>query len=122
MANGGRFDADPGIRGGSPFGLEHTNAPMNARGGTGAETTGVLSSQLSGNVHSSRGFRRALKRSQAKEDRLKDQLPNKTHFGGPGFKKPNYFAQGGARRGMHIGSGAPAIKPARMEGAGGERF
>jgi hypothetical protein len=113
---GNRIPDDPGAgdaRGGSPFDPQHTNAPLNARGGFGAETSGVQSSQLSGNVHSSRGFRRALKETQNKSDRLAGQLPAKQHFGGPGFKKPNYFAQGGARRGMHIGSGAPATLPAK---------
>ena len=105
-------DGNGSNRGSSPFDLTHTNAPLNARGGFGAETSGVQSSQLSGNVHSSRGFRRALKQTQNKSDRLAGQLPAKQHFGGPGFAKPNYFAQGGKRRGLHIGSGAPATLPA----------
>lgn len=114
-----RIPDDPGAgdaRGGSPFDSTHTNAPATARGGFGAETSGVTSSKLSGDVHSSRGFRRALKQTQQRSDRLAGQLPAKQHFGGPGFKKPNYFAQGGNRRGMHIGSGAPATLPARSEG------
>ena len=112
-----RINDDPGIRGGSPFDPSHTNAPMNARGGFGAETSGVQSSQLSGNVHSSRGFRRALKQTQQRSNRLAGQLPNKTNFGGPSFKKPNYFAQGGGRRGLHIGSGGPATIPSEQTGA-----
>jgi hypothetical protein len=118
MAN--RFNADDGAgtgRGGSPFDDTHTDAPMNARGGTGAETSGVESSQLSGNVHSSRGFRRALKSTQSRSNRLSGQLPQKQSFSSPGAKKPNYFAQGGARHGMHIGSGAPFTGGAMSEGA-----
>lgn len=117
MAN--RFNADPGAgmeRGGSPFDPTHMNAPMDARGGTGAETTGVQSSQLSGNVHSSSGFRRALKNTQGRSNRLSGQLPAKQSFGGKGFKKPNYFAQGGGRHGMHIGSGSPFTGAAQQEG------
>lgn len=114
-----RIPDDPGIDergGGSPFDASHTNAPFNARGGFGAETSGVTSSKLSGNVHSSRGFRRALKQTQQRSDRLSGQLPSKQHFGGPNYRKPNYFAQGGNRHGMHIGSGAPATLPAQSEG------
>jgi len=108
----GHINDDPGIRGGSPFDLSHGDAPLDARGGYGAETSGVTSSKLSGNVHSSRGFRRALRSTQARSDRLAGQLPAKQHFGGSGFTKPNYMAQGGKRHGLHIGSGAPATIPA----------
>lgn len=111
-----RIADDEGIRGGSPFDPSHTNAPMDARGGFGAETSGVQSSQLSGNVHSSRGFRRALKGAQRKSDRLAGQLPSKQSFSGQGYSKPNYFGQGGKRRGLHIGSGAPFTGPAQSEG------
>jgi len=117
MAN--RIPDDPGAgdgRGGSPFDPTHTNAPANARGGFGAETTGVTSSQLSGNVHSSRGFRRALKESQ-RSNRLAGQLPSKKAFSGPSFKKPNYFAQGEARHGLHVGSGAPFTGATKESGA-----
>ena len=113
----GRIVDDQGIRGGSPFDPTHTNAPPNARGGFGAETTGVTSSALSGNVHSSRGFRRALKATSRRGDRLAGQLPAKKDTSGPGFKKPNYFAQGVGRHGMHVGSGAPFTGPAEQEGA-----
>jgi hypothetical protein len=118
MAN--RFDADDGAgvgRGGSPFDTTHTDAPMDARGGTGAETPGVESSKLSGNVHSSRGFRRALKSTQSRSNRLSGQLPSKRDFSSTGAKKPNYFGQGGGRHGMHIGSGAPFTGSATSEGA-----
>lgn len=113
-----RIQDDPGLseRGGSPFDLTHTNAPFTARGGFGAETSGVQSSQLSGNVHSSRGFRRALKGAQRKSDRLAGQLPSKRDTSGPKFAKPNYFGQGGQRRGLHIGSGAPFTGAAQSEG------
>lgn len=117
MAN--RFNADDGAgvgRGGSPFDDIHTDAPMTARGGVGAETSGVESSQLSGNVHSSRGFRRALKSTQSRSNRLSGQLPSKKSFNGPGYRKPSMFAQGGARHGMHIGSGAPFTGAAQEAG------
>jgi hypothetical protein len=94
-------------RGGSAFDPQHTNAPADARGGFGAETTGVTDSQLSGNVHSARGFRRALKQTQQRGNSLKSQLPSKRDTSGPSYKKPNYFSQGANRHGMHIGSGAP---------------
>ena len=116
-----RIPDDPGMEdrgGGSPFDLSHTNAPANARGGFGAETSGVTSSKLSGNVHSSRGFRRALRSSQQRSDRLAGQLPSKRDTSGQGFTKPNTFAQGGKRHGMHIGSGAPATIGSTREGAG----
>jgi hypothetical protein len=121
MAN--RFSADDGAgtgRGGSPFDDIHSDSPLNARGGAGAETTGVESSQLSGNVHSSRGFRRALKSTQGRSNRLSGQLPSKKGFSGPGFRKPSMFAQGGARHGMHIGSGAPFTGSATSEAGGAD--
>jgi hypothetical protein len=119
----GRFDADPGAgtgRGGSPFDDTHSDAPFNARGGVGAETTGVQSSQLSGNVHSSHGFRRALKATQSRSNRLSGQLPSKRNFSAGNAKKPNYFAQGGGRHGMHIGSGAPFTGSATSEAGGAD--
>lgn len=112
-----RFNADANPRGGSPF----TGPDMGAsqRAGFGAEqnpaaTAGqqVLSSAPRGNPHSSSGFRRALMKTERSGNRLKDQLPDKQTFGGKGFKKPNYFAQGGGRHGMHIGAGAPFTGPA----------
>lgn len=103
-------------RGGSTFDPTHTNAPANARGGFGAETSGVTDSKLSGNVHSARGFRRALKSTQQRGNKLSDQLPNKQSFNGPGYNKPSSFAQGGKRHGMHIGTGAPFTGGADMEG------
>lgn len=98
--------ADDNERGGSPFGM---NSPdMTSRGGFGS--TGQ-------EPHSSAGFRRALMKTARSGSTLKDQLPNKTSFGGKGFRKPNYFAQGGARHGMHVGSGAPFTGAAQQEGA-----
>lgn len=103
MING--FPSDKNERGGSPFGM---NSPdMVTRGGTGS--TGQ-------EPHSSAGFRRALMKTGRSGSKLKDQLPNKQSFGGKGFKKPNYFAQGGGRHGMHIGSGAPFTGAAEQEG------
>lgn len=117
MAN--RIQDDDGAgtgRGGSPFDPTHSYAAMNARGGMGAETGGVQASNLSGNVHSARGFKRALEKTQSRSNRLAGQLPQKSNFGGPKFRKPNYFAQGGSRHGMHIGSGAPFTGAAEREG------
>lgn len=78
------------------------------RGGTGDDE-----GSNKGQPHSSSGFKRALMHSERSGSQLSDQIVSKTHFGGKGFKKPNYFAQGGRRHGMHIGSGAPAIQPAQ---------
>jgi|SRR5882672_1181336 len=106
-----RFNSEQGdgARGGGPGVVPDMSTQQ--RGGTGAEP------------HSAAGFRRALMKTQRGSNRLKDQLPNKTSFGGQGFKKPNYFAQGGKRHGMHIGAGAPVVTPATDSGAdfgGGE--
>lgn len=83
-----------------------------------AQPQEVLSSSPAGNPHSSSGFKRALERTARSSSRLKDQLPSKNGFSGPGFKKPNYFAQGGKRHGMHMGAGAPVTQPADDTGAG----
>lgn len=116
-----RFGATNSPRGGSPNPGPGMGTPQ--RAGFGAEqnpsgTPGqqVLSSAPAGNPHSSAGFRRALEKTARSSSRLKDQMPNKTSFGGPGFKKPNYFAQGGGRHGMHIGAGAPVTQPASQTG------
>src|SRR5262249_39437975 len=101
-----RITDDLGGRGGSPsdFGA---SASAKQRGGVGMEqsNTGVSSSNIPGAPHSSSGFRHALEKSARSSSRLKDQLPGKEDFGGMGFRKPNYFAQGGGRHGMHIGAG-----------------
>lgn len=116
-----RFNADNGPRGGSPNPQGGMGAPQ--RAGFGAEQNPsapagqqVLSSQMKGNPHSSSGFRRALERTARQGNKLKDQLPSKQSFGGKGFNKPNYFAQGGQRHGMHIGSGAPFTGPSVESG------
>ena len=118
----GHFNPDRGIRGGNPNpGSGMGPAP---RAGFGSEQNpsadpgsgGMLSSSLPGNPHSSHGFRKALEKVQRTSGRLKDQMPDKMSFGGNGFKKPNYFAQGGQRHGMHIGAGAP-FTGAAQEGA-----
>jgi len=112
-----RFSADMGGRGGSP-GEFGASASGGQRGGFGSEQdSGVLSSSIPGNVHSSRGFRRALMKSQARGNQLKDQLPDGNSFGGKGYKKPNYFAQGGGRHGMHMGAGAPFTGAANDTGS-----
>lgn len=109
MAN---FTADANDRGGSPRGMNNPSADQ--RGGNGSDGQ---------EPHSSSGFRRALMKTARSGNKLKDQLPNKTTFSGKGFRKPNYFAQGGQRHGMHIGSGAPFTGPAAGDagdGFGGE--
>jgi hypothetical protein len=103
------FNADANERGGSPFGMNP--ASPDQRGGMGANGQ---------QPHSASGFRRALMRTARTSGRLKDQLPNKTSFGGKGFAKPSYFAQGGQRHGLHMGSGAPFTGAARQEGFDGE--
>lgn len=71
-----------------------------------------------GGPHSSLGFRRALERSERQgSSRLSGDIASRTHFGGKGFKKPNYFAQGARRHGLHMGAGAPVTTPAMDTGA-----
>lgn len=114
-----RFNADQGGRGGSP-GAFGSSASAGQRGSFGAEQdSGVLSSSIPGNVHSSRGFRKALMKSGSRGNSLKDQLPDGTSFGGKGYRKPNYFSQGGGRHGMHIGAGAPFTGPAAGDSGAG---
>lgn len=84
---------------------------------SGDQSQSTLSSQLPGNPHSSRGFRKALEHTERTSGRLKSQLPDKTSFGGPKYRKPNYFAQGGQRHGLHISSGAPHTAGGQQEGA-----
>lgn len=120
----GRFNPDMGGKGGSPGGFQN-KASFAQRGSFGSEqnpsaTAGggdMLSSSLPGNPHSSSGFRRALERTQRTSGRLKDQMPDKTSFAGKGYNKPNYFAQGGKRHGMHIGAGSPFTGAAQDTGA-----
>lgn len=101
------FQPGANFRGGSAMDLNADASDVD-RGGYGS--TGQ-------EPHSSAGFRRALMRSGRQGSSLKDQLPSKMTFGGKGFKKPNYFAQGGQRHGMHMGSGAPFTGGAQAEGA-----
>jgi|ERR1700733_4626510 len=109
-----RFDAQPNSRGGSPAGNGENFSPDD-RGGNGAD---VLESNAGmGGVHSPHGFRKALMKSGSGGNRITGSLTDKTSFGGKGFKKPNYFAQGGQRHGMHVGAGAPVTQPAQAEGA-----
>jgi hypothetical protein len=117
MDGSNRFEADggTGFRGGTAD--FSSAAGPGQRGGTGAEQ-GVTSTAIAGNPHSSHGFKRALMKTQRSQSgTLKGDMVNKTHFGGPGFKKPNYFGQGGGRHGMHIGAGAPFTGAAHQEGA-----
>lgn len=120
-----RFDADGGAGFRANVAGFGPGAPASQRGGFGAEqdpsadqSQDMVSTQMQGNPHSSRGFRRALMRTQRSEGgTLKGDIANRTHFGGKGFRKPNYFGQGGKRHGMHIGAGAPYTAGAEQGGA-----
>jgi hypothetical protein len=116
-----RFNADNGIRGGNPNPGPDMGTPQRAGFGSeqdpAADPQQVLTSSPAGNPHSSSGFKRALMKTARTGSKLKDQLPNKQSFGNKGFQKPNYFAQGGKRHGMHIGAGAPAVSPADKTGS-----
>jgi hypothetical protein len=110
---GNRFNADQGAgvgRGSSPVDFS-ASASTAQRGSVGSDGQ---------NPTSSAGFRQALAKTGRSGNRLKDQLPNKKTFGGKGFKKPNYFAQGGKRHGLHMGAGAPFTGPADGADVGGE--
>lgn len=91
------------------------------RGSFGAEQDPTMDASQSpmaapkSQPHSSSGFRRALEHTERSNSRL-GQLTNKS-FGGKSYTKPNAFAQGQRRHGMHIGSGAPAIIPGNDTGA-----
>jgi hypothetical protein len=114
-ANAGDFGASASFADRGSFGSEQNPS--------GTPGQSVLSSQMSGNPHSSRGFRRALMKSQRTQSgTLKGDIADRVHSGGKGFKKPNYFAQGGKRHGMHIGSGAPFTGASDQSGSdiGGE--
>lgn len=106
-------DSGSGFRG-NPADFGSNGSPVQ-RGGFGSEPP-LLGSSPQG-PHSAAGFRRALMKTQSRGNKLKDQLPDKISFGSKGFKKPNYFAQGGQRHGMHVGSGAPFTGAAQQEGA-----
>jgi len=116
-----RFNADNGIRGGNPNPGPGMGAAQRAGFGSeqdpAADPQEVLSSAPAGNPHSSAGFKRALEKTARSSSKLKDQLPSGKTFSGKGYRKPNYFAQGKGRHGMHIGAGAPAINPADNTGS-----
>jgi|SRR5450432_1539165 len=119
-----RFNADNGIRGGNPNPGPAMGTPPRAGFGSeqdpnATDAQSVLTNSPASNPHSSSGFRRALMKTQRTSGRLKNQLPDKTTFSGPGYKKPNYFAQGGRRHGMHIGSGGPAVTPSQGDASEG---
>ena len=115
----GRIKADTGggFRGNTAD--FNSNVSMDDRAGAGS---GEVDNTITGSAHSASGFKRALEHTERTQGRLSGDIVSRTHFGGKGFKKPNYFAQGQRRHGMHIGSGAPAISPAMDTGAdtGGE--
>jgi hypothetical protein len=115
-----RFNADGGAgfrANTSDFG---SSVGMSDRSGAGSGETGndVTSSAMPGSPHSSHGFRKALMKSQ-RSGALKGEIADGTTFGGKGFRKPNYFSQGGKRHGMHIGAGAPHVAPAEGADVGG---
>lgn len=124
MAGTNRLNADTGggFRGNTADFGSGAGAPD--RGGFGAEqnpsgnqSQSMVSNQLPGNPHSSSGFKRAIKSAGRSRPSLSSNLADKTSFGGKGFRKPNYFAQGGKRHGMHISTGAPHTAGATQEGA-----
>lgn len=120
----GRIKADPGAgwRGNpADFGSSASSAD---RGSFGAEQSPgmdsgqpVMSSSLPGNPHSSAGFRRALEHTARTGNKTLSSSISGSNFSMGKNRKPSYFAQGGRRHGMHIGSGAPPITPAAQEGA-----
>ena len=109
-ANPAEFEASAAIAQRGSFGAEQNPG---AKPGGGA----MVSNALPGNPHSSSGFRRAIKSAGRSGNRLKDQMPKGQTFAGKGFKKPNYFAQGGKRHGLHISTGAPHTSGATQEGS-----
>ncbi len=119
----GRLKADLGAgwRGNTADFGSNVSMSSRAGAGSGADDNQVTNS-MPGSVHTAAGFRRALESTERTAGRLSGDIANRTHFGGKGFRKPNYFAQGGRRHGLHIGSGAPPVTPAMDTGAdsGGE--
>lgn len=121
---GNRFNADSGSGFRSNAADFGASASPGQRGGNDSEQRPgaapgqqVLSNALPGNPHSSSGFRRAIKSAGRSGNRLKDAMPQGTSFGAKGYRKPNYFAQGGKRHGLHISTGAPHTGAAQQEGA-----
>jgi len=108
----GRIRTDPGS------GFRANTADFGFSADTGDRgSVGDTEGSNTGGPHSSAGFRRALMNTERTQGRLAGQIASKKDFGGKGFRKPNYFGQGGQRHGMHIGSGAPFTGAANMEGA-----
>lgn len=115
----GRIRTDPGsgFRGNTAdYSGGTVPMPSRAGAGSGADDNQATNS-MPGSVHTAPGFRRALESTERTAGRLSGDITAKQHFGGKGFNKPNYFAQGQRRHGMHIGSGAPATVPATDTGS-----
>src|SRR5229473_4280738 len=98
----GRIRTDPGSGFRSNAADFNASADAGDRGGNGD-----IEGSNTGGPHSSAGFRRALMKTQRSSSKLSGDIASRTDFGGKGFRKPSYFAQGQQRHGMHIGSGAP---------------
>jgi hypothetical protein len=108
MALGERINDDMGGRGGSP-GSSMTASPTQ-RGGFGSSGKTPVSSA---------GFRRALMRTGSSSG-LASNMFKSGKFSGKDFAKPNYFAQGGRRHGLHIGNGSASV--VRQASDAGEDF
>ena len=105
-------DTGGGFRGNTAdFGM---NLDGDDRGGFGAESD-VVSSSANKQPHSASGFKRALMRSGRQSNSVIDGINKKDGSMGRN-RKPSYFAQGGSRHGLHIGSGAPFTGAANQEG------
>lgn len=113
----GRIATDPGS------GFRANTADFGVNFGPGDKgSTGDTEGSNSGGPHSSAGFRRALVNTERTAGRLSGDIASRKDFGGPGYRKPNYFGQGGRRHGLHMGSGSPATISALDTGSesGGE--
>jgi hypothetical protein len=103
------YDSGSGFRA-NPSDFEFT-VGEDGRGGTGDNE-----GSNKGGPHSSSGFRRALMHTERNQGKLAGAISSKLDTSGPGFRKPNYFAQGARRHGLHMGSGAPVTTPAMDTG------
>ena len=101
--DGTGFRANPG-----DFGVNYGPGDKGAFGDTEGSNKG--------GPHSSSGFKRALMATERTQGRLSGAITDQG-FGGKGFRKPNYFGQGGRRHGMHIGAGGPPVTPATDTGS-----
>jgi hypothetical protein len=108
----GRIANDPGAGFRANTADFNTSYSEGDRGGTGDDE-----GNNKGQPHSASGFRRALEHTERTSGRLAGDIASKNDFSGDGFKKPNYFAQGQRRHGMHMGAGAPVTTPAMETGA-----